>query len=149
MTDTTQAASGSDLMALLNPEDKTEATAKVPLIFNDVGDAVSGLIIVGKNSPQAQVASRKVQVAQVMRSANRKTALDTTTETGAGALLDTVELNNQAMALAVTVGWYGFSMNGAEAVFDPEAVAAMFKKFPSFQDKVLKTLEVEANFLKV
>ncbi len=149
MTDTTQQTASTDLMSLLNPEVKEEATAKVPLVFDGLGDPVSGLIIVGKNSPQARNAARSVQVATVMRSNNRKSALDASTETGAEALIDTVELNNSAMALAVTVGWYGFAMNGADAVFDPEAVAAMFKKFPTWQEKVLRTLEAEANFLKV
>lgn len=147
MTDTTKTS--TDLMALLNPEVKEEVTAKVPLIFDDLGDPVSGLIIVGKNSPQARNAARSVQVATVMRSNNRKSALDASTENGAGALIDTVELNNTAMALAVTVGWYGFVMNGNEALFDPEAVAAMFKKFPTWQEKVLRTLDAESNFLKV
>lgn len=147
MTDTTN-TSGFDLMNLL-AENDAPATFKVPLIFDADGAPVSGLIIVGKNSPQYQEIEKKVRVDNVVRSSNRKTAIDSTTEAGAEVLINTVDRNNRTTAIGVTVGWYGFVMNGAESPFDPDTVGKMFDKYPTWQGKVLTALEADANFLKV
>lgn len=136
-----------DLTNLLTED--TPVTFKVPVVFDADGNPVSGFVIVGKNSPQYQVVDKKVRVDNVMRSSNRKTAIDSSTEAGAETLIRTVDLNQRATALAITVGWYGFTMNGAETPFDQDTVAKMFDRFPTWQTKVLTALEVDANFLKV
>lgn len=135
-------------MNLLSNE-PTPAVFKVDVIFDADGNPVSGFTIVGKNSPQFLAAEKKVRIENVMRSANRKSAIDGSTEAGAETLIRTVDMNQKATALAVVTGWYGFTMNGAETAFDPDTLAKMFDKYPTWQTKVLMALEVESNFLKV
>lgn len=146
MTDATK-PSGFDLSRLLTQED--EPTFRVPVVYDAEGGELSGFIIVGKNSAEYQANARQVQIDNIVRSTNRKAAIDTATEAGAEVLALTMGRNNRATAISVVKDWFGFSLNGAVAVVDPEMLAKMFDKYPTWQAKVLAALEVDANFLKV
>jgi hypothetical protein len=149
MTDTTNATPGGmDLMQLLSAEPAL-STFKVDVMFDADGNPLAGFVIVGKNSPQFQAVEKKVRVDNVVRSSNRKSAIDGSTEAGAETLIRTVDLNQRATAVAVVVGWYGFLMNGVETAFDPDTLAKVFDKYPTWQTKVLLALEADTNFLKV
>lgn len=149
MTDTTNVVkSGFDLLDLLK-DTPEPATFNVDVIFDADGNPVSGFIIVGKNSPQFQAVEKKVRVENVMRSSNRKTAIDGSTESGAETLIRTVDINQRATAMGITVGWYGFLLNGTETPFDSDTVSKMLDKFPTWQNKILAALEADSNFLKV
>lgn len=138
----------SDLLSLL-ADSPAPATFNVDLIFDADGNPVSGFTIVGKNSSQYQTVEKIVRVANIMRSANRKSAIDSATESGAETLVRTVDANQRMTALSVIIGWYGFVINGADAPFDSDTVAKMLDKYPTWQTKVLMALEVDSNFLKV
>lgn len=124
-------------------------THNVDVLFDDDGNAVAGFIIVGKNSPEYQGESHAVRAEGYKKSAVRKTAIDAKTDEGASKLVDVIDSNATRLALSVVTGWYGFTSAGAPVPFDKALVAAAFKKYPTWEDKVNAALEVDANFLKV
>lgn len=137
-----------DLDSLLSL-DTSQITHRVPVIFDEEGNAKAGFIIVGKNSPQYLDVTGKSRVGNIMKSAARKKAIDTSTEEGAKILTSTLDNNESATALAVTTGWFGFGVEGADAPFDRAVVDKMFAKFPTWKAKVLADLDNDGNFIKV
>lgn len=138
-------AQGFDISALDNTG---PVTHKVSVIDNADGESVSGFIIVGKNSLEFINAASQIRIDNIKRAAKRKQQLDTSTDEGAAVLAKTVDRNDRTSALSVVIGWYGFTANGQEIPFDKAMVEKMFAKFPTWQEKVLKELEAEANFMK-
>jgi hypothetical protein len=139
-------AQGFDLDNLENNTDP--ATHKVSVIDDADGNSVSGLIIVGKNSPEFINATSQIRIDNIKRSAKRKQQLDTSTDEGAAVLARTVDRNDRTTAMSVVIGWYGFLKGGAEVPFDKALLEKMFAKYPQWQVKVLTALEAEANFMK-
>jgi hypothetical protein len=134
---------------LSNLEDLDEATVKVPLRFNADGDAISGFILVGKNSPQFQDAQQKGRIEGIMKGAKRKSALDTTTEAGAKTFADMLSSSDRAVTLACVVDWYGFNLEGAPMKFDRNIVEKLFTKFPNWLTLCTAALDKDSNFMKV
>lgn len=139
-------ANGFDLDQL--DSDVVETLVKVVVIVDADGNDKSGFYITGKNSPEFQEASRQVRIDGLKRSSKRKTALDTSTDEGAGAVAKLIETNEIALACAVVKDWFGFELKGVAAKFDKQMLAKMFQKMPTWKDKVTAALENEANFLK-
>jgi hypothetical protein len=123
-------------------------THKVAVIEDLDGNPVTGFIIVGKNSQEYQEASQAIRIENIKRAAKRKTQIDTSTDLGATVVARTVASNDKTIALAVVVGWFGMLSDGKEIPLDKAVVEKMFTKYPTWQDKVLKELDVEANFTK-
>lgn len=144
----TIAAVGFDISNLA-AIDTAAATHKVDVLFDDDGNVVSGFVILGKNSPEYQAESHAVRAEGYKKSAIRKTAIDVKTDEGSSKLVDNIDSNATRLALSVVTGWYGFTSGGAPVPFNKELVLAMFKKFPTWEDKVNAALEVDSNFLKV
>lgn len=128
--------------------DVVETLVKVVVIVDADGNDKSGFYITGKNSQEFQEASRQVRIDGLKRSSKRKTALDTSTDEGAGAVAKLIESNEIALACAVVKDWFGFESKGVAAKFDKQMLAKMFQKMPTWKDKVTAALENEANFLK-
>lgn len=143
----TIAATGFDISNLTAPAERV--TFNVDVMYDEDGNATAGLIIVGKNSPEYQAENHATRAEGYKRSSIRKTAIDTKTDEGANKLIDLIDSNAQRLALAVVVGWYGFTSGGVEVPLDKALVKSSFEKYPTWQDKVSAALEVDANFLKV
>jgi hypothetical protein len=124
-------------------------TFNVDLMFDKDGEPIAGLIVVGKNSPEYQAENHAIRTEGYQRSARRKTAIDASTDDGAEQLVSLIDANQKRLALAVVVGWYGFSKEGQPAPFDKGVVSAAFDKYPTWLDRTSAALEVDANFLKV
>jgi len=143
----TLAVAGFDIANLSAPA--ARVTFDVPVIFDADGEAVAGLKIVGKNSDEYRKESHAVRAEGYRKSAKRKTAIDASTDEGSNQLVSVIDDNQRRLALAVVVDWYGFTSNGAPAVFVKDMIAAAFDKYPTWQDRVTAALENDANFLKV
>ena len=143
----TLAVSGFDIANLSAPA--ARVTFDVPVLFNQDGDPIAGIRIVGKNSPEYRAEHHATRANGYQRSAKKSTAIDATTDEGADQLVSTIDSNQKRIALAVAVDWYGFTSGGAEAPLDRAVLAAAFEKYPTWVDRVTVALENDANFLKV
>ena len=130
-------------------DNDTPATLKVAFVKDDEGEAVSGVIILSKDSPEFQAENEAIRVEGIQRSAKRQKAIDTKTEAGALFVAQTIDSNERRLALAVTVGWFGFNSEGAPATFDKKVVERMYTKKPTWLDEVTKALDANAGFTKV
>jgi hypothetical protein len=140
-------AGGFDLDQLDSKADET--LHKVVVVSDIDGNEKCGFFIVSKNSQDYQDASRQVRVNGLKRSAKRNSALDTTTDEGAGAVARMIELNEITLATSVVKDWFGFDNKGVAAPFDKSTVAKIFVKMPTWREKVSAALENEINFLKI
>ena len=129
-------------------KDDGPAVHKVSVIDDDDGNAVSGFMIVGKNSEQYQTITNDIRVRNIKRAAKRKGQLDASTDAGAEMIARTVAQQDRETALGVVIGWFGFHKDGQPMKFDKALVAKMFDKYPQWQTKVLSELENDANFIK-
>jgi len=141
-------AAGFDLGNLDNP-DFNQVTHKVAVIEDADGEPVSGFYIVGKNSAEYQEANNVVRHDNIKRASKRSKHIDSSTDEGAQVVANTVDRNEKAIAIAITVGWFGFNAGGQPREFDKALVAKMFDKFPVWQAKVINDLEKDSNFMKV
>jgi hypothetical protein len=137
---------GSDLMALFGSHE--QATYRVPVIFWPDGTPKSGFIVVGRASPQYQGAYMKIRIKNTQASAIRGNPLDIKTDEGAEVFIRTLNENVRLQSTAATVGWFGWEINGVDAVFDPDMVQTMFNRNPSWEESVLAAVERDANFIK-
>ncbi|HEX8610135.1 MAG TPA: hypothetical protein VF800_02510 [Telluria sp.] len=143
----TIASVGFDISNFTAPA--AQVTFKVPVMFDDDGEPTHGFIIVGKNSDEHRNEWAAVRAEGRQRSANRRTAIDETKIEGAEKLVSLIDSNNKRLAVAVVVGWYGFTSAGAPAPFNKALVEAAFNKYPTWQERVQIAMEDDANFLKV
>lgn len=141
----TTAQTGFDIASLAG--EQAQVTFDVPFIFNADGEPVTGFKIVGKNSPEFQTAQQAVRVEGIKKAGIRKAPLDTSTDDGASTLVRQISGGETSIAAAVVVGWFGFTKEGAPLDFDKDTVRVLFKKFPTWRDKVLAALEVDGNFI--
>lgn len=141
------AASAFDISDFTAP--RAQVTFKVPVLFDDDGEPTHGFIIVGKNSDEYRDEWAAIRAEGQKRAAKRKTAIDATTDEGAVQLIDLIDGNQQRLAKAVTVGWYGFTSAGAPAKFDKALAEAAFNKYPTWQERVSIAMENDVNFLKL
>lgn len=117
----------------------------VPVVFAADATPTVGFKVVGKNSPQYQAKRRQLALEGVKRAAVRSKKVDTKTDDGAAEIVDAIDANETAIAVACTVGWYGF-MNPSEP--NPEALLKVFTARPSWREQVLAAVENDANFFK-
>jgi hypothetical protein len=144
------ASAGFDIANITAQDDPAQPrTHKVDLTFDADGEPVAGFIIVNKGSQQYRDESHAIRAEGYKKSAKRTTAIDTKTDEGASQLVDIIDGNQARLAVAVVVGWYGFTSAGIPVEFDKRLVEAAYTKFPTWQDKVTAALENDANFLKV
>ncbi len=126
-----------------------ESTFKSSMIDDADGNPLTGFIIVGKNSQQCQAASNKVRVNNLMRQSKRNKPVDTATVEGSQIVVNNMLDNEESIALAVIVGWFGFLSEGQEMTFDYALACKLVKARPTWKAKILADLEKDANFTKV
>lgn len=144
------AAAGIDIATLLAADaTPVEKTFTVSVLFNEDGDHLAGFDIVGKNSEQYRAVIRATSVTAIKRSQTKKQQIDGKTDAGAGQLYDLGEDRNTKIAKAVIVGLPGFVQNGAQLPVTEDVLNALFGKFPSWVDRIIAALEVDANFLMI
>jgi hypothetical protein len=143
MTDQAQ-VSGFDFDKLMSSE---QITYRVPVTFDKDGEPEAGYIIVGKNSDEYQKEYEALRVEGINKANRRKAQIDTSTKEGAEMLARLIKSNDTRLALSVVIGVFGFVSKGAEVPFSKEFVAMTFEKMPTWKDKVVATLENDANFL--
>lgn len=135
-----------ELSLVTNVEANQNITADVVFEYNKDGTPKTGLKIVGPDSVQylsAQVANR---IRNRKRNATGQT-IDLKTDKGQLEIEDVTKENLLNVAVAVTVGWFGFTNGGQPAAFNIETVKQIFAAKPSWQDKVIAALDREADFL--
>lgn len=140
--------SGFDI-SNLDSADTNQITNKVVMIEDEDGEAVTGFIIVGKNSQEYQNASNAIRIEGIKRASKRNKQIDTSTDEGASIVSRTVSANEKTIAMAVTVDWFGFNKEGEPIPFDKAIVEKLFEKYPQWQAKVNSALESDKNFMKV
>ena len=128
-------------------EQSRDATQKVGVMFDSEGEPTAGFVIVGKDSPQYREVTERLRVAGVKRGANHKERIDTKTDEGALEFDRTVQRNEVEIAVAVTVGWFGFVSGGAEVPFSQTRLREVFAAKPTWRERVSIALENEAGFL--
>jgi hypothetical protein len=125
----------------------TELTFDVPVVFDDVGAAVAGFKVVGKNSTQYQDAKRKQDVVAVKKSMIRGGRTpDAKTDAGAQSFIDDNQARDVAIATACVTDWYGFSKSGADVPLTADALKGVFEKRPTWLEKVISAISTDANF---
>jgi hypothetical protein len=137
-----------DVLTAVNAE-PVEKTFTVSVLFNEDGDHAAGFEIVGKNSEQYRDIIRATSVVAIKRSQTKKQQIDGKTDAGAGQLFDLGEDRNLKIAKAVVVGLPGFVSRGQPLPVNDANLNALFAKFPSWVDKIIAALEVDANFLTI
>ena len=143
----TLAIAGFDIANLSAPA--VRATVDVPVLFNQDGDAIAGIRIVGKNSPEYRTQHHANRAEGYQRSAKKSTAIDAATDEGADELVQVIDSNEKRIALAVAVEWWGFTSGGVEVPLDRAVLAVAYDKYPTWIDRVTAALGVDADFLKV
>jgi hypothetical protein len=141
-------SSGFDV-SNLDDDKLNKVTHNVTVIQNEDGDPISGFIIVGKNSKEYQDVSNEIRKTNIQRAGKRSKQIDSSTDEGANTVNRTIAQNEHATALAVTVGWFGFNLEGQPMQFDKAMVEKMFNKCPQWQARVNQALDTDANFMKV
>jgi hypothetical protein len=134
---------------LKNPGLLKNATHRVPFLYDKDGKPFAGAIIVGKNSDQYQDASVALRVGNMQKAAQREAPVDTKTEEGAELLVKTIQQSEHHIAVAVTVGLYGFVVDGEPVEATSEILKTLYESCPQWQKLVTDALEVDANFSKV
>lgn len=124
------------------------APIRVVVAVDDNGDDVCGFLVAGKNSPQYQLESQRIRADALRRASNRKSALEASTEAGATALAKAIDANELALAKALLVDWFGFGRNGIAAPFDAAVAHSLVVKYPTWRDKIIATVEADANFIR-
>lgn len=127
------------------------ATKKVGIKFDDDGEPTVGFIIVSKDSKEYRDTAAQVRARAIRRQTNRKTRVDRFTEEGSLQLDGILQENEHELAVAVVVGWFGFTepQDGQQvpASFSKDRVDQMFKVKPTWREKVTMALEEEEGFL--
>lgn len=146
---TTAQTTGIELDQILHSDAITRATHKVPFVTNVQGDPIVGFIIVGKNSEEYVGADKLNRVTGLQAASKRQKELDTKEAADSELLVNATDEQNIRTATAVTVGWFGFNVEGAPATFDRAKAAAIIQKMPAWRNMILVALNNDANFMKV
>ena len=133
-------------MDLQELETIKEIPLDVPIKFDADGNATEGFKVVSSNSPQYQDAERAYKQANYRKAARRGRPIDARTDEGARELAAMVEEREIALACAVVVEMYGFTVGGAPAEVNGKNLKIIFTKRPSWRQKVLAASENDAVF---
>jgi hypothetical protein len=111
------------------------------------GDPV-GFRVLGASSDEYQKIDRAIQVLNLKESATRRKLLDTTTDDGATAVIDSVETRIDMLIKACVVDWFGFTIKGVDgaAPFTQENLQRVLKAKPGWRNLIVGAIENEANF---
>jgi len=133
-------------MDLNTLSDSVESTTDVPVTWDDEGQPTEGFHVVGSNSKEYQDAVRKFDVINVKRVGNRGRSPDMATDEGAKDVVLAGERRKLAIGIACVKSMYGFTNNGEPAEANNETLTTVFKKRPTWLNKVVTAVEAEGNF---
>lgn len=139
--------SSFDIADLDKVQTPTEKLFKLAVAHDVDGNELYGFFIDSKDCKEYQDATREIRIDGLKRSSKRKSALDASTDEGAGAIAKMIEKNEVTLAMSVVKGWFGFQQGGKDVPFDKVLLAKMFATKPTWKDKVNAALEKDANFL--
>lgn len=128
--------------------ENTDITYDIPFSYDADGKVDAGITIVGKNSQKYKDADRALSRAALKKSAVRGRPLDLKKDSDSDEFLDQRESTNIALAVAVTVGWFGLTNGGTEFPYSVGAARTLYEKNSVVRDKVLAAVEDASNFLK-
>lgn len=116
------------------------------------GDTACGFIVVGPDSPQylAETDRQRIEGQAYRRAANKGDVpkIDLDTDAGQAIYQTRLEANLTALAVSVTVGWFGFTdANKAPVPYDPKLAAQMYDKKKSWRKAVTDALDEDKRFL--
>lgn len=111
-----------------------------------------GFIIVGADSPQylAEHDRQRSEGQAHRRAASKDPSLkiDTDTDEGQAKLQARIDANLLRVAVAVTVGYFGFTdADKIPVPFDPALAAQMYAKKKSWRDAVISAIDEDKRFL--
>ena len=136
-----------NLNQLLSPE-STQITSDVVIAHDEQGNPKVGFKIVGPDSKQyrtEQERQRKIGMKRRVH-AGKKDPLKT--EEGQAEFDRLTQENITAVAVAVTVGWFGFTDDaGAPLAFDATKLPMLFANHVSLRDKIADAVYQEDAFL--
>lgn len=130
----------------LAKQDPNTITTDVQVKFDNDGNPIEGFKVVGTNSTMYQDVIRQWSVRNVRKSAVKSRAPDARTEEGALDWVNSLQDRAQAIAIACTVGLYGFTDGDGPAVANPETLKRIFIARPAWKDKVVAAVENDALF---
>lgn len=135
------------LSQLLAPESK-QITSDVVIAYDADGNPKTGFKIVGPDSKEYRDEQERQRKAGLKRRvhAGKKDILKT--EDGQAEFDRLTQEGITATAIAVVVGWFGFTNDdGTKAPFDASVLPALFAAHPSWRDKVADAIYQEDAFL--
>ena len=128
--------------------DTNETVHTLPLQLDKEGVIVAGIQVLGVDSEAYKQADELLSVQAMRRSATRGRMLDLKNEEDAREqILNRLE-NEVAIAVAVTVGWFGIEANQQEFKFSKENADRLYRSNATLRAKVIEAISVSANFLK-
>lgn len=146
-TNETSVNKGFDI-DLLDSIDQSVVTHRISLLQDEDGNDKSGVIIVGKNSPQFQTVTAEIRKLNIFKAQKRGRAMDGTTEEGAAAMTRSIAAQERKIAEAITVDWFGFEKGGISIPLDKAILSKMFDRFPHWITRIHAGLDTDANFMK-
>lgn len=126
--------------------ESVEALTDVPVVFDEEGKPSIGFRVVGVNSKDYQTAARAFDVLSVKRVGNRGRPINMATDEGAKDVVVANEKRKVAIACACAKEVYGLTVGGQPAKADVETLTAIFKKRPSWLNKVVLAVETDDLF---
>ena len=133
-------------MELAALQESAEAVIDVPLLHDVNGKATDGVKVVGVNSQKYQEAERAWRVTNLLKTAERGGAIDSTQKAGAEEIVANVNAHRLLIAKACVVEIYGFTINGEKMPLDEKHLDALFAARPSWVARVLNSIEAEDVF---
>lgn len=122
---------------------------KVGVVFDTAGNPAVGFVVVGRNSEQYIAAEKSARIKHIKMQWGGKNKIDVSTDDGA-AKFDEVNQASELIKLTnCVVGWFGFTKNSGDMLFDRSKLPDIFKARPAWADKVAQAIADDADFLKV
>jgi hypothetical protein len=130
-------------------DDASQQTKKVGVVFNDDNEPVIGFIIKSKDSEEYRSCGARLRASAIKRQAVTSSRIDRSTDEGAVKLDEVLQTNEDELAIAVTVDFFGFTHQGKPLEFSKDMVRKIFSKKPTWREKVTAALEDEESFLRL
>lgn len=132
----------------LDADDRATFKVYITGSGNKDGDSkdASGFVVLGPNSQEYQKVSLKASAVAIKQSKGE--ALDLETDEGLEEARTRGQERAKLIAMACTVGMFGFESGNQPVAFSKEVLTAILEKRPVWAVRISNTVENEANFTK-
>lgn len=132
----------------LDADDRATTKVYITGSSGQDGDSkdASGFVVLGPNSAEYQKASLQTSAIAIKQSKGE--ALDFETEEGLEEARKRGQDRAKLMAMACTVGMFGFESGGKPVEFSRDVLSAILDKRPLWAARIASTIENESNFTK-